>query len=170
MIIRILFSLLLLFGLKTTSFAEGGCQAGYTPYNYGANIGCVPGGNDGPIQSEQQLPPPSPRPTGYWTTTWGAISFGRTSIAGVSTGMLGKDKAASAAILNCKAQGGRECAVALIYQNQCGVIAWGSSTATTARAGSITEASERAMQTCKEKTSDCQIYYSNCTQPIFTPY
>ena len=99
----------------------------------------------------------------------GAIAFDDT-IGGVGTaiGMRSKRKAEKEALIACRKKGGSGCRIDLTYHNQCGVIAWGDSAATTASAATKEQASERALQTCSEHTEGCKIYYEDCSYPVRT--
>jgi hypothetical protein len=152
-----LYSLLIsLAGLSVTAFAQG-CPYGIPS---AGNPGCVP--PDQSYQSTAEIPVRGPE----WQKTWGAIAFGRTSITGTSTGLKSKRKAEKEALNQCRAKGGSECRISLSYQNQCAAIAWGESSAATQSAESIEVASALAMKNCSKSTTDCQIYYSNCSDPI----
>lgn len=71
--------------------------------------------------------------------------------------MTTEKKAEKQAINSCRENGGRDCIMDLAYYNQCGVIAWGDEYVTTAGAGSIKDASDRALQTCGARSSGCRI-------------
>lgn len=108
-------------------------------------------------------------PEPIWSDRWGAIAFDDT-IGGVGTaiGMRSKRKAEKEALIACRKKGGSGCRIDLTYHNQCGVIAWGDSAATTASAATKEQASERALQTCSEHTEGCKIYYEDCSYPVRT--
>lgn len=93
------------------------------------------------------------------------MAFGRTSIMGIADSKASKKDAEDAAIESCRNQGGLGCSVSLAYKNQCAAVAWGETTVTTAHGPTIEAASNLAMQDCRSKTGDCQIYYTNCVQP-----
>lgn len=153
----LLYSLfILLAGLSLTAFVQG-CPYGIPS---AGNPGCVP--PDQSYQSTAEIPVRGPE----WQKTWGAIAFGKTSVTGTSTGLKSKRKAEKEAINQCRAKGGSECRISLSYQNQCAAIAWGESSAATQSAESIEVASTLAMKNCSKNTRDCQIYYTNCSDPI----
>lgn len=145
-----------LCGMSVTAFAQG-CPYGIPS---AGNPGCVP--PDQSYQSIKEIPVRGPE----WQKTWGAIAFGKTSIVGTSTGLKSKHKAEKEALNQCRAKGGNECRISLSYQNQCAVIAWGESSASTQSAESIETASTLAIKSCGKSTADCQIFYSNCSDPV----
>ena len=153
----------LLFSISEAVLAEGGCPSGLIPYR-GTDLsscGPVPAGyygDNGNNTSEPVAPP------ARWADRWGAIAFSETNNSvGVAADMGGERAAQQAAIADCHAAGGEGCKVALSYYNQCGVVAWGEKHVTTARAETINQASERAIQTCSAKSEGCKIVYSNCS-------
>lgn len=99
-----------------------------------------------------------------WADRWGAIAFDSTNGGvGTASGMTSKRKAEEAAMAECGAKGGGGCWVELAYYNQCAVIAWGKTYATTASAPTIEQASARAVHTCGLKSDGCEIVYKNCS-------
>lgn len=123
----------------------------------------------GPKQ-QQQLPPP--QPSGYWEKTWGAI-VGHSSqpILGAAVGAKSEDEAKRSALADCKAKGGGSgCRLDLTYYNQCAVLVTGDNLYNTARAESIERAAQLGMTKCVESDTNCRVYYSACTEPIFHKY
>jgi Domain of unknown function (DUF4189) len=157
----------LLFGLLALSsyaFAEGNCPDGMVPIGGGDVVGCMP------IQNNQNSPPAQPR--GRWVDRWGAIAIGSTANGGgvgVSTGMLTKRQAEKAAVSQCKANGGgAECKdYVLRYRNQCAVIAWGDNSYMMQGAETIQVASKIALDKCSLKTTNCKIWYSDCSLSVW---
>lgn len=150
-------------GVSGPAHAEGGCPSGMIPYS-GTDLGScgpIPAGYYG--NSSNDIPR-SIDPPVRWADRWGAIAFSETNNSvGVAADMRGERAAQQAAIADCHAAGGEGCKVALSYYNQCGVVAWGEKHVTTARAETINQASERAIQTCSAKSEGCKIVYSNCS-------
>jgi hypothetical protein len=135
--------------------------------------GCVTPNHTGSAQSQpqqQQMPPP--QPTGYWEKTWGAIAPSPVGgVLGAATGASSKEEAERLALQDCKAKGGGACEVEMTYHNQCAVMVTGQANYRFASAGSIPEASELGINLCKERgDSNCSVYYSACTEPIFHKY
>ena len=149
-------------GFIQPTFAQS-CPAGIPS---GGNPLCLPPGASGsPYQ--QGSPGQAEARQARWEARWGAIAFDPSNAeVGVASGMSSKRKAKDAALANCKERGGNSCKIDLVYYNQCGVVAWGDTYATTASAGTIAQASERGLQLCGQKTSGCQIVYSDCSVPI----
>lgn len=141
--------------------AEGGCPAGYYPYNTAAAQQCVPIPGSGSNSGSQS--------TVAYKDRWGAISIDSTvSKGGIGTvtGLASKRKAEKAALSQCRASGGGDgCQVLLTYYNQCGVIAWGDNYLKTMGAATVESASKLALEDCSKNTSGCQIYYSGCSYP-----
>ena len=81
--------------------------------------------------------------------------------------MESKRQAETAALAACKARGGRDCRVNIVYYNQCGAVASGGGHMGSARAPTEKEAVEDAIATCEESGgSDCQLYFMGCSYPV----
>lgn len=153
---------LLLAFLCMAIFYAGQALAQNCPYGIpsAGNPFCVPPPTHPNSPNYQGDIPPPP----IWADRWGAIAFDKnTGIYGTSKEMANKRASEEAAIHACRQNGGEACRIHLSYYNQCGVIAWGETFATTASAGSIKEASERAIRNCNEETYGCGIVYSDCS-------
>lgn len=152
-----------LFCVSGVAIAEGGtCPPGYYPYNTPGVMGCapIPGYDNGAASTQLAMPEP------VWATRWGAIAMDFTNgKVGAVTEMHSKRKAEQAALAQCRSNGGSVCESALSYRNQCGVIAWGTSHVSTYSAETIEQASALALQACRKHTTDCQIYYADCSIP-----
>lgn len=99
-----------------------------------------------------------------WADRWGAIATDATNGGvGAAASLPSKRKAEKAALATCRTKGGSGCKIALSYYNQCAAMAWGASYATTTAAATIEEASDNAIARCSEHTTDCQIYYADCS-------
>lgn len=161
--------LLCLIGASGVAFAEGGCPQGMTPVNNGQNWTCIPGGNDaGNGQAQQNAPP---RPTGWWEKTWGAIAPSpKGGVLGTAVGASSKDEAERLALADCEAKGGGACKVQVAYHNQCGVMVLGTNELFTARAGSIKDVEDQGLNYCRKHDTNCRVYYSACTEPVFHRY
>lgn len=156
----------LLFALSNQSIAENGCPDGMTPFQNGND----PTPKCYPIQGGQNTTPAPPR--GHWQTRWGAIAIGSTATGGgvgVSTDMLTKRQAEKAAVSQCMATGGGGLCkkYVLRYYNQCAVIAWGDTSPVVQGAETIEIASQIAMQKCSARTTNCKIWYSACSPPVW---
>lgn len=116
-------------------------------------------------QQPQRLPP---QPTGYWEKTWGAIAPSPVGgVLGTAVGASSKEEAERVALADCKAKGGGACEVQIAYHNQCGVMTIGNERLFTASAGTVEEAKEYGLELCQAKDTNCRVYYSACTEPIF---
>lgn len=159
---------LIRIGLLLTLLAANGTAAAQV-----CSYGAYPGRLDEPQicrpPPEDESTAPTMNPIVRWDKTWGAIAVDVSSgMAGTVTGLRSKQKAQKAAIAQCYANGGGEgCKrIALVYQNQCAVIAWGRDLFVTQGAASIEEASKLALSKCTAQTEDCKIVYSECTLPM----
>lgn len=154
---------ILAFGLAAVGSvsAEQGCPDGFIPNAAGTpGAQCVPGRapdwGDGSPQA----------PRAYWQKRWGAISFDADAGKfGASNAMASKRKAEKAAIDHCESKGASNCKVVLIYNNQCGAMAFGDGNLTVANAPTQGEADASAMDGCAAKVGrgKCKIYYSDCS-------
>lgn len=104
-----------------------------------------------------------------WQSRWGAIAFdyGVSNVGlGIAVASSSKRRAKSAALADCRAKGGLDCRVNLIYDNQCAVViaATGYSRS---HGGATTEiAAQRGMELCEAEGFDnCQVYYKACSLP-----
>lgn len=117
-----------------------------------------------PQPNDESTTPQVPRV--IWENRWGAIAIGDNSRIGTAVSMRSKHKAEKAAMSRCAANGGgKGCRIEISYYNQCGVIAWGETTAITQGAETIEVASKVALEKCNSKTRNCKIYYADCSLP-----
>lgn len=160
---RILIALLLC-GYSVMAYAEGGtCPPGYYPQNSLGVMGCAPIPNYGGPESANDVEEVTP----IWSDRWGAIAVDFYSGRfGVGRAATTRRKAEREALKECKAEGGKSCEIDISYFNQCGVIAWGSTYAATASAGTREDASGRALAKCGKHTKECKIYHSDCSLPV----
>lgn len=146
---------------QAQSGPQGACPAGYF------EIEGVGWKNCAPLPSNA-APPADLGPK--WQTRWGAIVVGLTpngSELKASSGQASRRKAEKQALSDCKKMPGvKDCRVEISYYNQCGVIAWGDNYYHTARAGTKSDASAMALEGCSEKTTNCRIFYADCSYPI----
>lgn len=119
-----------------------------------------------------QLPPPSNVvPSGpEWASRWGAIAIGSTAGGGgvgVASDMKTRRSAEKIAIAQCRNNGGgKTCRIELAYANQCGVIVWGDTYFETESAETADKAETEASKACRRQTSNCRLYYANCSYPV----
>lgn len=122
-------------------------------------------------QIQQQLPPPPPQPTGWWETTWGAIAPSPVGgVLGAAVGARDKEEAERLALVDCKEKGGGSCQVDLVYHNQCAVMVVGDKRLRLQGAESVQAATDLAMARCEESDTNCAVYYSACSEPVFHRY
>jgi hypothetical protein len=143
---------------STTAFAQ--CRT-----SSGPDIG------DGVPYCAQSTPPPSVVPSGSeWADRWGAIAIGSTASGGgvgVATDMTSRQSAEKSAIMQCRgSDGGKTCRIELAYSNQCGVIVWGDTYFETESAATSDQAEAAALDVCSQQTSNCRLYYADCSYPV----
>lgn len=148
--------------LSTEAAADGQCPDGYTQ---------APGPVTGVINCD---PLPAVEPESgvrgpRWQSRWGAISFdygpGNVGI-GASVAATSKRKAKNEALAECRAKGGKDCRVNLIYDNQCAVVIAASGYSRSHGGPTVEITAKRGIQICEEAGfSDCQVYYKACSLP-----
>lgn len=166
--------LCLLASLSSHAMAEHGCPPGQIPYQAGSGMASC-----GPIPAESNKPQ-APRPTGKWIKTWGAITYdkGDSGSIGVSVGHRSQKEAEKIALSRCVEGGGVDCKVMLPYHNQCAAVAEpvgdgvpNHGYISSAGGPTIEQARDTAIQQCsKINESDCRVFYSDCSKPIFKPF
>lgn len=161
---------LLVLGLLASggATAEQGCAPGFFPGGTQPNGPvCVPIPGYG-TTNNTSAPQPS-TPEVRWADRWGAIAIddaARKGGIGTVVGMSNKRDAKQAALARCHEDGGgRGCEVKATFRNGCGVVAWGDAHYTTAVSVDIPGASELAMKSCGRKTSNCEVFYADCSHP-----
>lgn len=173
MIVRFCGYLLIFLSLITVVSlrAENGCPAGYEPWRIPiqSQSDCMAIPNYGQ-QSAQQPQQRTPESSPQWLPRWGAIAVGSTASGGgvgVASDMSTRRLAEKAALKQCKdTGGGKLCRIEISYSNQCAAIAWGDRFYNTARAETLELASDLSLGACGKHTTNCKIYYSNCTFPV----
>ncbi|MEQ7420816.1 DUF4189 domain-containing protein [Xanthomonas campestris pv. campestris] len=167
------FLALLIILISSNLRAEQGCPPGQIPAQSNGSMSSC-----GPIPAGyyQEQPAASPRPSGKWIKTWGAIATDGAENLGVSTGKLKKSDAEQDALEKCAGASKGQCHILQSYKNQCAAIAEptnrGSFTRSFARGPSIETASKDAFAHCKEKNpnAECKVIYQECSDPIFKAY
>ena len=91
-------------------------------------------------------------------------------VLGTAVGAKNKHEAERQALADCQAKGGEACKVAVAYHNQCAAMILGEKTYNLVRAVSIEEAEQIGFKDCMKDNSNCRIYYSACTEPVFHRY
>jgi hypothetical protein len=129
---------------------------------------CLPPGAAGSPYNSSSAPPSS-EPSMHWKKTWGAIAFSSTGEVGATTAQPSRRKAQKEALERCVHWGGTDCSIQLAYQNQCAAVAWPSVPgvrSAVVSAGSVEEASGKALSLCNKDGGACKIVYSDCTPPV----
>ena len=156
----------LFLALSAPARAEQGCPPGFT-----LNASGVPGGAMCvPIPNYQPGGEGSTEAEPRWSSRWGAIVIASkgtttTSVLGVSKQMISEEQAKEVAMQDCLAQGGIGCKLNLVYSNQCGVVVWGDTVAVSGHAQTIDKAEALAMADCNAKSTNCGLYYYDCSYP-----
>lgn len=98
---------------------------------------------------------------------WGAIAIDPEAVhggVGVAAYMPSEALAQARALKDCRETGGSEsCRIQFTYADQCAAIAWGDSSLSAAKASTQKSASEFALNSCGERTTNCKLVYANCS-------
>ena len=153
----VLIASILISVCSTTAFAQ--CRVGSGP-----DIG------DG-IPYCSQPSPPYVLPSGpEWSSRWGAIAIGSTAAGGgvgFASDMKTRRAAEEIALGQChNSGGGKTCRIELAYSNQCGVVVWGDTYFEAESAETSEQAEALAMKACSRQTTNCSLYYANCSNPV----
>jgi len=145
------------------------CPPGFIPNAAGTpGVPCIPFGG----QSQDDGGGNSGSSGMAWETRWGAFAYDEaTSMAGVGGKMPSRGRAKKAALAHCQANGGMNCKVEFAYDNQCGALAIGKTSA-----GYLTryyrsevrldDAEAGARKGCADQGGlDCQIILTDCSRP-----
>lgn len=151
------------------AIAEGRCPAGQYPIGGPGWGGCapIPGGG---------ATAPAARPEGRWHDRFGAIALSpSTSKAGTSSGRGSKREARAAALARCEEDGATDCKRDIfVYQNACVVLMSppaGSSGSTLISTGqTVAEAVASAASRCQQHSSECTVYYQDCSKPVYEKF
>ncbi|WP_267084609.1 DUF4189 domain-containing protein [Xanthomonas sacchari] len=169
---------LLLFYFPLAACAEGNCPSGQYPVGGQGAVGCAP------IPGYQQSTPvESPRPTGRWIPTWGAIAMGSVDLVrnyGVSSGKRSKEEAENDAMARCSKHGEKDCQIGLAYFNQCVAVGEPQINGKPNLLGNVQflgdakigKAAEAAQAACERRNPGdrCKVVYKACTEQIFEKF
>ncbi|MGH8050726.1 MAG: DUF4189 domain-containing protein [Arenimonas sp.] len=159
MMIKTLF-MLIAFAMSNSAIA---CPEGQQPAGNptsGNPSGCVP--YPGSSQNQSQVP------RGRWETRWGAIATdGPSASLGTSISMNTKRKAEKIALTQCRSKGGKACKIDVSYYNQCAVLVTGDTKYLAQSAENIEIATKVGMQKCNLETTNCKIYYADCSPAVW---
>ena len=78
-------------------------------------------------------------------------------------------RAQAAALSDCRAKGGN-CKIEASYYNYCVALVTGDKVYNTQTAATVEEAARLGMAMCIKDDSNCRVYYSACSKPVFHPY
>ena len=112
----------------------------------------------------------------HWVLTWGAFAEDvEAGVTGTSTGKRSRRAARRAAIARCQEMGGSRCKPVFDYNHQCAVAAEPIDKTELfspylSRAATVEEANEYALEKCPSFNNgrQCEIVYSNCTEPYLS--
>lgn len=122
----------------------------------------------GYMNSQQQAPQ---QPTGEWRTTWGAIATDNVKgVLGSVVERASKNDASNAALAECRSKGGADCKVDLAYFNQCAAVVVGAKEYRLYGAATVDEAAQRGLNVCNKSDSNCRVYFTECSKPIFVRF
>lgn len=148
--------------------AEGRCPPGQYPIGGQGVGGCAPIPTSGGEANS------SPKATGRWIKTWGAIATASNGASGTVTGKLKKSDAVNAAMDQCKATGASGCSINFTYKNQCvaaSIATSGFGGTQFSTAADLKEADSRSLQDCKNRGGKgCEVIYHACTDPYFEKF
>ncbi|MBX9400497.1 DUF4189 domain-containing protein [Lysobacter sp. BMK333-48F3] len=146
--------------LSGRAHGEGVCPPGMLPYRTGNEQACAP------------APPgyyPEPAaPREVWGSRWGAIALdGARGAIGTAHGAPSKREARREALDHCAAQGGQDCAIQLVYSNQCVAVAISDRRVFVLPSELKEDAVERALHECRARAeANCRSHYAACSLPL----
>lgn len=121
---------------------------------------------EAPYEPYDQLGYPD-EPLPNLPSLWGAIAIDPEAAhggVGVAAYMPSEALAQARALKDCRETGGSEsCRIQFTYADQCAAIAWGDSSLSAAKASTQKSASEFALNSCGERTTNCKLVYANCS-------
>ncbi|WP_196804432.1 DUF4189 domain-containing protein [Lysobacter sp. HA18] len=147
------------------------CPSGIPEAN---NPSCLPPSDAAsPYYVAPARPMPPPQPSGYWIDQWGAIVTDAVSgDVGTAIKKSTAREALDEAFAQCRSGGGSACKKLIVFEDQCGALAWATGGGKAAAAGGSTPemAEQSAMATCAATGKGCKIFYSECALPVFHAY
>ncbi|MGQ5252450.1 DUF4189 domain-containing protein [Xanthomonas arboricola pv. corylina] len=170
--------ILFLLSFMDIAIAEEGCPAGQIPAQAGGGpTSC------GPIPQGYYKNNSTPRPTGKWIKTWGAIALGVVNTVphyGVPTGLHSKAEAEEEALSRCKRIGAEGCYIVLTYRNQCAAIGEPQTNGQPNPDGYVQFVSEATKEgasrtvlnrcNARNPNMECEVIFSKCSEPIFQKF
>jgi hypothetical protein len=117
------------------------------------------------------------QPNGRWIKTWGAIyQSDATGAMGASVGKRTKAEAEKEAKDRCTTYGASDCMALIAYKNQCVAYAYpkkssGGGRVSAVRGPTKEVASTEVLKLCAARNENqCEVLYSDCTEPLFHSY
>jgi len=145
-------------GFAHVALAEGGCPAGQYPQQGQGWKTCVP------IPDSQDA---KPGYTPVWEDRWQAVATDSVApILGKSVNVLSERIATDEAIADCERQGGTQCKVDITAANGCVSVVVGTKGTNFKAAKTKTEAETAGLKLCNSEDSNCNVYYSSCSQAV----
>ncbi|WP_082559512.1 DUF4189 domain-containing protein [Lysobacter sp. Root559] len=160
----VLFIAIMLLCMSLSAKGEGKCPAGQiqTPGPENGVINCMPLPGTGDAPSRENGP--------GWSSRWGAIAidFAPSNVGiGVSVAAASKRRAKKQALAECRAKGGQDCRINLVYGNQCAVVIAGIGYSRSQEGPTVEIAAAYGLKICGEAgIKDCQVYYKACSLPV----
>jgi hypothetical protein len=148
-------------GMATAQCAPGIPSAG--------NPGCIPPNQaNSPYYQGQQDDVSPQQAAPQWAEGWGAIAldFGHGS-HGTSAQSDTKSSAATAALSDCRRNGGTQCEVVITFVNQCAAISQplGGGDISSATAATSDAAEQRSISRCGD-AEKCKVFVEECSAPV----
>jgi hypothetical protein len=107
--------------------------------------------------------PPQPEPK--WSDRYGAVvTDGKAGVIGSSSGARTQPEAEAMARNDCKAKGGSNCALNVIYGNKCVALVTGDHLFNLKLGKTVDEAKDAAMAGCHD--ANCRVFFTDCSPPI----
>lgn len=170
--------ILFLLSFMDIAIAEEGCPAGQIPAQAGGGpTSC------GPIPQGYYKNNSTPRPTGKWIKTWGAVAVGVLDAApryGVPVGLASEAEAKREAMARCNRSGAQGCRIGTTFRNQCMAIGEPQIDGLPKPDGIILfsrqptegEASAEALRSCMEKNpgAQCKVIHTACSEQVFQEF
>jgi hypothetical protein len=147
------------------AFAQTACPIGTAA----GSMGCGPSPSEGTGGGVA-----SPRPSGKWEKTWGAIAASGSGDTGIALKQKDKKSAVAEAKRQCSRGGASDCKELISFRNQCAALvapANGGLGGSWGRAATLELAVEDSMKGCEKTTGQaCRIVLSGCSEPRYVLY
>jgi hypothetical protein len=152
---------IILFLGPSLAHAEGGCPPGQYPQNGNGFQTCVP--IPGSVQSA-----PEPKKL-YWMSRWQSIAIDTDkAIIGSAINQKTSTSAESAALGDCKRQGGSSCQTAVTHSNGCAAIVASETTVSNGAGDTKLDAEREAFKNCGLSDKTCRLLYSQCSPAVLS--